>query len=176
MDSPLTSLRQGPHRLRRVRALVAAHPAVSQVDPPCYDESGRTTSLDVTFDINLPSEWKPRGRSPSGVRLQEVLRLVLPSGFPMDPPQLSLRPDFNRNLPHMQPWLADGRPVPCIYDGDLTELILRDGLVAFVNQTAVWLERAALGTLIDPQQGWEPVRRDSYRDPLVSQETRGSHL
>lgn len=170
MDSPHTSVHhQGPRRLRRAWGLVAAHPAVSHVDPPRYDESSRTTSLDVTFDINLPSEWKPHGRSPSGVRPQEVVRLLLPSGFPMDPPQLSLRPDFNRNLPHMQPWLADGRPVPCIYDGDLTELILRDGLVAFVNQTAVWLERAALGTLIDPQQGWEPVRRDSYRDHIVAQ-------
>lgn len=169
MDSPLTSVRQGPHHLRRARALLAAHPAVSHVGQPCHHESSGTTSLDVTFDINLPSEWKPAGRSPTDVRSQEVLRLVLPSRFPLDPPQLSLRPGFNRNLPHMQPWLADGRPVPCIYDGDLTELCLRDGLAGFVNQTAVWLERAALGTLIDPKQGWEPVRRDSYRDHIGAQ-------
>ena len=154
--------------LRRTRALVAAHPSVSHVGPTRYHESSRSTSLDVTFNINLPSEWKPRGHSPSGVRRQEVLRLVLPSAFPMHPPEPSLRPDFDRNLPHMQPWLADGRPVPCVYDGDLTELILRDGLAALVNQIAVWLERAALGTLIDPNQGWEPVRRDSYRDRVIA--------
>ena len=153
---------------RRARSLVAAHPSVSDVGPSCYHESSRATSLDVTFNINLPSEWKPGGRSPSGVRPQEVVRLAFPPGFPMDPPEPSLRPDFNRDLPHMQPWLADGRPVPCVYDGDLTELILREGLAGFVNQTAVWLEKAALGTLIDPRQGWEPVRRDSYRDRVIA--------
>ena len=133
-----------------------------------YHESSRSTPLDVTFNINLPSEWKPKGHSPSGVGRQEVLRLVFPSAFPVRAPEPSLRPDFDRNLPHMQPWLADGRPVPCVYDGDLTELILRDGLTALVNQIAVWLERAALGTLIDSKQGWEPVRRDSYRDRVIA--------
>ena len=153
---------------RRARALVAAHPSVSHVGPTPYHDSSRATSLDVTFNINLPSEWKPSGHSPSGVRRQEVVRLDFPPDFPMNPPEPSLRPDFNRNLPHMQPWLADGRPVPCVYDGHLTELILRDGLAALVNQIAVWLERAALGTLIDPKQGWEPVRRDSYRDRVIA--------
>ena len=71
----------------------------------------------------------------------------------MDPPELSLRADFSRNLPHMQPWLADRRPVPCIYDGELAELLHREGLAGILNQTAVWLERAALSTLIDPNQG-----------------------
>ena len=86
----------------------------------------------------------------------------------MDPPELSLRADFTRNLPHMQPWLADGRPVPCIYDGDLAELLHREGLAGILNQTAIWLERAALGTLIDPEQGWESVRRDSFNDVVVA--------
>ena len=170
-------------RLRRARSLLAAHPSVSHVGPARYHESSRATSLDVTFNINLPSEWKPHGHSPTGVRRQEVVRLVFPPGFPMHAPEPSLRPDFDRNLPHMQPWLADGRPVPCVYDGDLTELILRDGLAALVNQIAVWLERAALGRLIDPKQGWEPVRRDSYRDRVIADvealralvERRGGH-
>ena len=86
----------------------------------------------------------------------------------MDPPQLSLRPDFNRNRPHVQPWLTGGRPVPCIHDGDLAELLHREGLAGILNQTAVWLDRAALGTLMDPNQGWEPVRRDFLEDVLVA--------
>jgi E2/UBC family protein A len=32
----------------------------------------------------------------------------------------------------------------------------------------VWLDRAALGQLIDPEQGWEPVRRDELDDFLVA--------
>ena len=47
-------------------------------------------------------------------------------------------------------------------------MLHREGLAGILNQTAVWLERAALGTLIDPGQGWEPVRRDSFDDVLVA--------
>ncbi len=144
------------------------HPAVSLVGIPSFDKVTGTTAVDVTFDVHLPSRWKRQGSSPSGVRLQEVVRFDFPSGFPLDPPEVSLRPDFNRNLPHMQPWLTDGRPVPCLYDGNLAELLQLEGLAGILNQTAVWLERAAMGTLIDPKQGWEPVRRDSFEDDLIA--------
>ena len=154
--------------LRRVLALVSSHPAVSHLGAPSLNEATGVTSVDVTFKVNLPSEWMRCGESPSGVRMNEVVRFDFPGNFPVEPPGLSLRVDFNRNLPHMQPWMADGRPVPCIYDGDLAELLHRDGLVGIVDQTAVWLERAALGTLIYPEQGWEPVRRDSFRDLLIA--------
>jgi len=156
------------YAVRRALALVSEHPAVDTVGAALTDETTGVVTVDVTFAVNLPSEWRQRGVSPSGVGLQEEVRFAFPGGFPLDPPEVSLRPDFNRNLPHMQPWLADGRPVPCIYDGDLAELLHREGLVGILNQTAVWLEHAALGTLIDPEQGWEPVRRDSFRDALVA--------
>ena len=67
----------------------------------------------------------------------------------------------------MQPWLADGRPVPCIYEGALRELLHQEGFAGLLNQTALWLDRAASGNLIDREQGLEPVRRDSYGDYLV---------
>ena len=149
-------------------AQVSSHPMVSKVGDPVLDETSGTTAADVTFDVSLPSEWKLSGESPSGVRLKEILRFSFSARFPMIPPKLSLRKDFNRNLPHMQPWLADECPVPCIYDGSLTDLFYQKGMVGIVNQTAVWLERAALGTLIDPNQGWEPVRRDSFNDFLIA--------
>ena len=166
-DQDNRGVRRG-NDVRRALAVVSTHPAVSNVGTPRHDHKNGATSVDVTFKISLPSEWRRCGHSPSGVRSQETVRFHFPIGFPLESPGLSLRPDFNRNLPHMQPWLSDGRPVPCVYDGDLTELILRDGLAGLVNQTAVWLERAALGTLIDPDQGWEPVRRDSYRDHVIA--------
>lgn len=152
----------------RALALVSAHPAVSHVGTPSLVDASGTVAVDVTFDVNLPNSWRRAGESPSGVKLQEVVRIAFPCGFPLEAPEVSLRRDFNRNLPHMQPWLIDGRPVPCLYDGDLAELLHHEGLAGILNQTAVWLERAALGTLIDPKQGWEPVRRDSFADDLVA--------
>lgn len=152
----------------RALALVSAHPAVSDVTTPSVVDGGSMVAVDVTFNVNLPNSWMRTGESPTGVKPQEVVRLTFPGGFPLDAPEVSLRPDFNRNLPHMQPWLTDGCPVPCLYDGDLVELLHHEGLAGILNQTAVWLERAALGTLIDPKQGWEPVRRDSFTDDLIA--------
>lgn len=154
--------------LRRALALISNHPAVRKVGSPSCDHTSGAISIDVTFEVSLPNEWRQSGKSPSGVRLEEDVRFDFSSGFPMDPPRLSLRADFGRDFPHMQPWLTDGRPVPCIYDGDIAELLHQEGLAGILNQTVVWLERAALGTLIDPKQGWEPVRRDFFSDYLVA--------
>ena len=96
------------------------------------------------------------------------MRFAFSASYPLYPPKLSLREDFTRNLPHMQPWMTDGRPVPCIYDGDMAELLHRDGLAGILNQASLWLENAALGRLIDPEQGWELVRRDSFHDDVVA--------
>jgi hypothetical protein len=152
----------------RALTLVSAHPAISHIGAPSFLDERGAVAVDVTFDVNLPQSWRRAGQSPSEVRLQEKVRLAFPSGFPLEAPEVSLRPDFNRNLPHMQPWLTDGRPVPCLYDGALAELLHHEGLAGILNQTAVWLEHAALGTLIDPKQGWEPVRRDSFADILLA--------
>ena len=157
----------GP-KLRRALVLISEHPGVETVGAPWIDKASGVVTVDVTFTVNLPSEWRRQRESPSGVRFREEVRFMFPSGFPLDPPQLSLREDFVRNFPHMQPWLVDGRPVPCIYDGQLSELLHSEGLGGILNQTCLWLERAALGTLIDPEQGWEPVRRDSFDDVVVA--------
>ena len=154
--------------VRRALVLIAEHPSVESVGVPQIDEETGVVTVDVTFSVNLPSEWRRQGESPSGVRLREEVWFEFPVGFPLAAPQLSLRADFNRNLPHVQPWLADGRPVPCIYDGYLADLLHREGFAGILNQTAVWLDRAALGTLMDPDQGWEPVRRDTFDDVLVA--------
>lgn len=159
----------GPNdAVQRALALISKHPSVDGLDTPVTDAASGGTQVDVIFRVNLPSEWRRRGESPSGVRSQEVVRLDFSAGYPLYPPIPSLREDFTRNLPHMQPWVMDGRPVPCIYDGDTAELLHRDGLAGILNQTAVWLDNAALETLIDPDQGWEPVRRDSLDDVVVA--------
>ena len=152
----------------RALIIVKSHPAVCRVANPCLDKATKATSVSATFTVNLPHAWRPRGESPSGIRSREEVRFDFPMDFPLSPPSVLLRRDFNRNLPHIQPTLCSDRPVPCIYDGDLAELLHQEGLVGILNQTAVWLDRAALGTLIDPAQGWEPMRRDSIESYIVA--------
>lgn len=161
--------RSGPRNVvQRALVLISEHPSVLEIGRPITNEATEAVIIDVTFEVNLPNEWRQQGESPSGVRLHEAVRFEFTRGFPLEPPKLSLRSDFTQKVPHMMPWLIDGRPVPCIYDGDLRELLHKEGLVGILNQTATWLERAALGTLIDPAQGWEPVRRDTFQDVVVA--------
>ena len=154
--------------VRRALTLMEGHPAICHVAISSFDKATRTTSVNATFDVSLPNAWRPSGESPSGVRLKEGVRFGFPKDFPFSPPSISLRRDFNRNLPHMQPYLLSGRPVPCIYDGDITELLHQEGLVGILNQVSVWLDRAATLTLMDPEQGWEPVRRDTFDSYIVA--------
>lgn len=160
----------------RALNLMTEHPSVSRVGHPQFNEASGIVSAEVEFEVHLPSEWKSRRQSPTGVRAKEVLRFDFPAHFPLYPPRLSLRADFNRNLPHIQPWLTEGRPVPCIYDGKMAELLQNEGMLGIANQTAHWLRRAAQDTLIDPHQGWEPVRRDCLIDSVVADADRLSGL
>ena len=117
----------------------------------------------------MPNAWAAEGIGPSGVRRLEPIRLDFPARYPIDPPQVSLRPDFRRDIAHIQPWLtSDARPVPCIVDGRLAEFMHQEGIAGILNQTVQWLEKAAEGALIDPLQGWEPARRDEIFDTLVA--------
>ncbi len=154
--------------VRRALTLMENHPAICHVAIPSSDKVKRTTSVTAMFDVSLPNAWRSCGESPSGVRLKEEVRFDFPSDFPFSPPCVSLRQDFNRNLPHMQPYFLSGRPVPCIYEGDITELLHQAGLVSILNQVSVWLDRAATLTLMDPEQGWEPVRRDTFDSYIVA--------
>lgn len=154
--------------VRRALTLMESHPAICHVAISSFDKAMRTTSVNATFDVSLPNAWRSSGESPSGVRLKEEVRFDFPNDFPFSPPRISLRQDFSRNLPHMQPWLLSGRPIPCIYDGDIAELLHQEGLVSILNQVSVWLDRAALLNLMDPEQGWEPVRRDTFESYIVA--------
>ena len=154
--------------VRRALTLMESHPAICHVAILSSDKVKRTTSVNATFDVSLPNAWRPSGESPSGVRLKEEVRFDFPNDFPFSPPRISLRREFNRNLPHMQPYLLSGRPVPCIYDGDIAEFLHQAGLVGILNQVSVWLDRAATLTLMDSEQGWEPVRRDTFESYIVA--------
>ena len=152
----------------RALRIIESHPSVLAVSKPIVDSKTDGATVDVTFHIELPNAWMAAGRSPNGVLVNEVVTFVLPPNCSLIPPEIHLRRDFDRSLAHIQPGAPDKPPIPCIYDGRLAELLLRQGLNAILNQTALWLKNAAMGTLINPKQGWEPVRRDNVDDRIVA--------
>ena len=158
--------------VRRALTLMESHPAICHVAIPSFNKETRTTKVNATFDVSLPNAWRSCGKSPSGVRPKEKVRFDYPSDYPSSPPHVSLRRDFNRNLPHMLPYLLSGRPVPCIYDGNIAEFLHQEGLAGILNQVSVWLDRAALLNLMDPEQGWEPVRRDTLDSYIVADDDK----
>jgi hypothetical protein len=147
---------------------IAAHPAVESILASAVDPETGATTVDVALRLGLPNAWMADGMSPNGVRAVEPVTLVFPAEFPLKPPTIYLREDFDRSLAHVNPGPSDERPVPCVYEGSLLELLQQQRLPGILNQLVAWLEHAALGQLIDPNQGWEPVRRDSLDDFIVA--------
>lgn len=146
---------------------IASHPAATLLGEPAFHDSGAT--LMVEIDLRYGAKWRAEGASPTGVLPREVVRFDFPPSFPAKAPDFSLRADFSRNHPHVQPWLAvDGGVVPCVVNGSVGEFIAARGLYDLVAQILDWLEGAAEGRLMNLKQGWEPARRDSYHDVLVA--------
>ncbi|HLY65727.1 MAG TPA: hypothetical protein VKU60_09345, partial [Chloroflexota bacterium] len=136
-------------------------------DPVPYGETGAVV-VEVGVRVALPNAWNADGASPTGVRVVEPVAFVFPQEYPLRAPRLFLRRDFDRSLAHVQPGSLKNSPEPCIVDGLLSELLQERGLFGILEQLALWLENAALGRLIDPAQGWEPVRRDTLHDTIVA--------
>lgn len=159
---------RNPGKIERAIGIIKAHPSVARIDEVEAEPDSGSVIIRASFCVELPHAWKAKGESPGGVRTTEPVELVFRSSYPLRAPRIFLRPDFNRSLAHVLPGPAIAPPEPCIYDGDPSELLLREGLHGILNQVVVWLENAALGRLIDPKQGWEPVRRDSLADFIVA--------
>lgn len=121
----------------------------------------------IEVDSDLPSRWRALGESPNGVRAIEPMTIGFPDEFPASAPSFFLREDFDRSHPHLLP-VHDGPPRPCLLNGSTNELMRSRGIWGLIDQLALWLERAARVQLIDPKQGWEPVRRDSIDDVVVT--------
>lgn len=145
---------------------IAAHPSVVSVSDPVFSDS--ETSINVVIDIGLGNRFRKQSGHINGVYPREEVRFDFPTNFPTRAPSFSLRQDFSRNHPHIQPWLLDGRVAPCVVDGGVAEFIATRGLSGLIDQLRLWLENAALGTLMDPEQGWEPTRRDGYSDIIIA--------
>lgn len=146
------------HQLQRHRGLI-------RVGEP--KASGASTQIEVDVAVQLPSRSRRNGVSETGVCAVETCVLVFDSDWPLSAPNPFLRADFPLNLPHINPHRAGELVSPCLFEGSLVELLHRFGLDAIVDQLIDWLHKAAAGTLLDLEQGWEPTRRDSCPSTVV---------
>ena len=146
------------HQLQRHRGLV-------RVGEPTA--LGALTQIEVDVAVELPSRSRRRGVSETGVRSVETCVLVFGTEWPLSAPKPFLRADFPLNLPHINPHREGELVSPCLFEGSLNELLHRFGLDAIVDQLIDWLHKAAAGTLLDLEQGWEPTRRDSCPSTVV---------
>ncbi|MFX0199035.1 MAG: ThiF family adenylyltransferase [Candidatus Hodarchaeota archaeon] len=122
--------------------------------------------IKFNMNVSLPSRANTRGISETGVQLQEPVIFRFPLTFPFHAPVTLLRPNFNKSLPHINPIPNRDEKdyvLPCIYYGPLDDLLHQegDGLSEILNQLSDWLGKAAINDLINPKQGWEPIRRDN---------------
>jgi hypothetical protein len=139
---------------------ISDHPRVCGITMSA--ESGGCLVAHAELAVNLPSR-AVSGVSATGVRDVETLSIEFPPSFPYDGPTLFLRRDFPSDLPHINPHQAGDMVPPCVFQGSLNDLLHTSGIDAIIDQAADWLDKAASGQLIDPNQGWEPTRRGEAR-------------
>ena len=156
-----------PAVLRALR-ISTAHPAVRAVRVEGSQEDGSVwAELDIAQE--LPSAWRIAGVSPSGVRSIESVTIHFPVDFPRGSPRAFLRADFDRTHPHLLPVPKSLGlpPQPCVVQAFPSELIQARGFSGYLDQLADWLDKAAMLQLNNPQQGWEPVRRNRLDDEII---------
>jgi hypothetical protein len=151
--------------IARALRIIRQHPNVAAVR---RRESDRGfVVVDIELALGLPGVWLAAGGSPNGVRSVETTIWSFLESYPLQAPRIHLRQDFDRSFPHINPGRAGSLPHPCIVDGNINEFLQQEGIPGLLNALVEWLEKAALDRLIDPQQGWEPARRDNLDDVLV---------
>ncbi len=120
------------------------------------------------FLVSMPSRAAEKGISSTGVKSVEVVSFVFPGNYPRRAPKPFLRKDFPRNLPHINAGSESSPVSPCIYEGLLDDLLHRGlGLTEILSQMQDWLEKAASNSLINRNQGWEPIRFDTVPDSIT---------
>ncbi|WP_084044597.1 hypothetical protein M728_005175 (plasmid) [Ensifer sp. WSM1721] len=146
--------------VRRAARLIQAHPRVVRVD----DNIDAGLSIVAHIDTGLNNRWRARGHSENGVLAVEAVTFQFSELYPLAVPEVTLRLDFDRSHPHLLPGPASDAPRPCYLEGSPRDLLRQRGPQGLVTQLADWLEKAATAELINPTQGWEPIRRDHLDD------------
>jgi len=151
--------------VEKARNYSLAHPSISSVSELLLD-SNRLYSFVAQFSINLPGKFDIIGETLNGVKKIEHVEFIFPSNFPYKAPKVYLRDDFSRNFPHINP--SKEKVNPCIFYGTLDELIQQPKWFDnILDQVVDWLEKAASDSLIDPKQGWEPMRTDDLDGIII---------
>ena len=155
-----------PRAIAQALRELETFPDIAQVGEPTQSKRGWTTL--TLFKVPLPTRVMEVGESSTGVKAVEPVFVVFPENYPRCAPRFFLRKDFPRNLPHINPGSKDSFVSPCIYDGSLDDLLHQGlGLTELIYQMQLWLKKAAGNTLIDPKQGWEPIRFDDVDNLIV---------
>lgn len=148
--------------------IINEHAEVDYLGIKTHDDRSGLIPVSILVRPSLYGKWRAVGKSPNGIRTQEPVTILFPLAYPLIAPTILLRQDFPRQFPHMYPRRPDERPVPCLFDGNLSEFLHREGFASILNQLVRWLGEAATNKLIDHEQGWEPTRRDTFQDIIVA--------
>jgi hypothetical protein len=147
--------------LNKARKYIVGHNAFYNVSEITEVDTGKKAIITATVSVNLPSKFISAGITDIGVGNKEYVEFVFPESFPLKAPVIYLRDDFPKSFPHINPSL--NRVKPCIYEGDLSELLQQsEWMYGILNQLVDWLEKAASDDLLNYEQGWEPMRDDYH--------------
>lgn len=145
--------------LEKALKYIKEHNAFDDVSDIEIYSSDSIAKISATVTVNLPSRFIKTGITKIGVKEKEDVKFLFGSSFPLKAPTIQLRDDFPRCFPHINP--SEKRVLPCIHEGDLSELLQQAGWMnEILNQLVDWLEKAASNDLLNYDQGWEPMRND----------------
>lgn len=145
--------------LEKAHKYISEHNAFIDISEIKLDDVDSVATISATATVNLPSRFIKAGVTKIGVKEKEEVNFHFTRSFPLKAPTIQLRNDFPRCFPHINP--SEEKVCPCIYEGDLSELLQQAGWMnEILNQLVDWLEKAASNDLMNYDQGWEPMRND----------------
>jgi hypothetical protein len=148
--------------LEKAHKYISEHNAFEDVSELEVDDTELIATISANTTVNLPSRFIKAEITEIGVKEKEEVKFIFGSSFPLKAPTIQLRDDFPRCFPHINP--SENKVIPCIYEGDLSELLQQSGWMnEILNQLVDWLEKAASNDLLNYDQGWEPMRNDRIK-------------
>jgi integrative and conjugative element protein (TIGR02256 family) len=146
--------------IEKAHRYISTHSAFSEVSDIEYSEDKKTAVVSAVVNVNLPAVFIEEGITDIGVKNNELVRFKFSENFPFKAPHILLRDDFPRGFPHINPSTVNVNP--CIFEGSPTELLQQaEWMNGILNQLVDWLEKAASNSLLNYEQGWEPIRIDN---------------
>lgn len=125
-------------------------------------------SLLVKWRVKLGSRDSAVGETSDGIKREEDVLWFIPYCFPQKPLQPLLRSSFPREShPHIYPSLSHEPVRPCISDIKLLALLAVGGVNAVLVHLETWLDRAANSSLMNEEQGWEPMLFTNIKGSLL---------